>query len=118
MRLARAIAVQLESYIGGYPRYLRNRIVAIPNSVNAPAGFAEPGEEKSPYTLLSVGRLSYQKNYEALIRSFAGLEQEFPNWKLRIVGEGESRIALEKLVSQLGLEQRVQMEGHTADVSG
>jgi GalNAc-alpha-(1->4)-GalNAc-alpha-(1->3)-diNAcBac-PP-undecaprenol alpha-1,4-N-acetyl-D-galactosaminyltransferase len=117
MRLASTITVQWESYINRYPAYLRSRIVAIPNPVYPPNGFASPGEKKTSYTLLSVGRLSYQKNYETLIRAFAGLEDQYPHWRLRIVGEGESRPALEKFVSELGLGRRVQMEGHTLDVS-
>ena len=117
MRLAAAITVQLESYVERYPAYLRPRIVAIPNPVYAPDGFASPGTEKSVYTLLSVGRLSYQKNYDSLIRAFAAVAGEFPRWKLRIVGEGERRRELESLVSRSGLGPRIEMGGATKDVS-
>ena len=117
MRLATAITVQWESYINRYPGYLRRRIVAIPNPVYEPGGGEVTGEEKFSFTLLSVGRLSYQKNYETLIHSFADLANEFPAWRLRIVGEGEQRPALESQVAQLGLAQRVELAGAARDIS-
>jgi len=117
MRLAAAITVQWESYVSRYPRYLRRRIVAIPNPVYEPDGYATPGLDKPAYTLLTVGRLSFQKNYETLIRSFAALANDFPNWALQIVGEGEQRAALETLIAETGLKQRVTMNGPVVDVS-
>jgi len=116
MRLARAITVQFESYIASYPRYLRSRMVAIPNPVFGAAHYATPGAERSRYTLLSVGRLSYEKHYAVLLRAFALVSNEFPAWQLKIVGEGEERRELESIAAQLGIEARVSMPGAARDV--
>jgi glycosyltransferase involved in cell wall biosynthesis len=117
MRLAAAITVQLKSYVERYPVYLRDRIVAIPNPVYAPDGTASPGADRPTLTLLSVGRLSYQKNYESLVRAFASVADDFPAWKLRIVGEGERRPEIEALVSELSLSDLVELPGPVRDVS-
>jgi len=117
MRPAAAITVQCESYVEHYPAYLRSRMVVIPNPVFAAERHAEPAASKTQHTLLSVGRLSYQKNYSALIRAFAGVAGAFPDWRLRIVGEGEERPALETLVAELEMQDRVSMPGASRDIA-
>ena len=69
-RLAKNITIQCESYRNDYPSYLRNRITTIPNPVFPVTSFASPaGEPGKRKTLLSVGRLGYQKNHGILNRS-------------------------------------------------
>lgn len=116
MRSAPAITVQSPKYVDRYPAYLRSRMVVIPNPVYPPHRFAEPGAERTRFTLLSVGRLSYQKNYPVLFDAFGRLAPSHPEWDLRIVGEGEDRGALEALIADSGLEGRVAMEGAVNDV--
>jgi glycosyltransferase involved in cell wall biosynthesis len=117
MRLATAVTVQFESYIRRYPSYLRNRIVAIPNPVYGVDAYAQPDADRKQRTLLSVGRLSYQKNLSTLLRAFARASADCPDWRLRIVGEGEERRALETLADELGIRQRVSMDGPAREVS-
>jgi GalNAc-alpha-(1->4)-GalNAc-alpha-(1->3)-diNAcBac-PP-undecaprenol alpha-1,4-N-acetyl-D-galactosaminyltransferase len=117
MRTATAITIQSPHYVDRYPAYLRSRIVVIPNPVYPAKRFAEPGGDRAQRTLLSVGRLSYQKNYPALIAAFARLASARPDWRLRIVGEGEERSALEKLIDDTGLGDRMSMDGAVTDVA-
>lgn len=119
LRLARRIAVQLESYRELYPAFLHDRIVAIPNPVFPVAARARPDQPGADgrYHLLSVGRLGYQKNYQVLLRAFALVAPRFPGWCLTIVGEGEDRQALERLVRQYDLADRVSLPGVSADIA-
>ncbi len=117
MRLARAITVQFESYAQRYPSYLHTRIVPIANPVYAAKSFASPDADKAQRTLLSVGRLSYQKNYAALVRAFASIAPSFPDWQLRIVGEGEERASLQALAESLEVAARVSWPGAVRDVA-
>jgi glycosyltransferase involved in cell wall biosynthesis len=117
MRRAAAVTVQFPGYVGRYPSYLRDRIAVVPNPVARAATRANPGGDKATRTLLSVGRLSYQKNFTALVRAFAGLSAAHPAWRLRIVGEGEERAALESLADALGIRARLTMSGTTPDVA-
>lgn len=117
-RLAARVTVQLESYRDGYPAYLRSRIVAIPNPVQPAARFADPlGRSGEHKILLTLGRLSYQKNQETLIRAYAPLADRFSDWSLRIVGDGEDRGKLEQLARELGIGSRVVFAGAVCDVS-
>ncbi|MCI0452779.1 MAG: glycosyltransferase family 4 protein [Candidatus Latescibacteria bacterium] len=116
MRLARAITVQFEGYVQRYPAFLQARIVPIANPVYAAKAFAVPNADKAQRVLLSVGRLSYQKNYSALVRAFALLVPSFPDWQLRIVGDGEERAALQSLAESLGIAARVSWPGAVRDV--
>jgi GalNAc-alpha-(1->4)-GalNAc-alpha-(1->3)-diNAcBac-PP-undecaprenol alpha-1,4-N-acetyl-D-galactosaminyltransferase len=117
MRLAAAVTVQFDTYVERYPRFLRERIAVINNPVFRAEAFATPGADRSQRTLLSIGRLSYQKNFSVLVRAFAKLAGQFSDWQLRIVGEGEERTALQQLSESLGIATRVSMPGATRDVS-
>src|SRR5690606_18833290 len=60
--------------------------------------------------IISVGRLDKVKGFDVLIRAFAHLSA--PDMKLVIVGEGRERAALEQLIHELGMEDRVILAGH------
>ena len=64
-------------------------------------------------TVLFVGKLRKYKGVEYLLRALVDL----PEIKLRIVGEGEERIPLEKLSQSLGLGPRVMFFGNLPDES-
>ncbi len=116
-RLAKKITVQCESYRNDYPAYLRKKIVTISNPVFPAQCQARPDAGSDRKILLTVGRLSYQKNYEALVKSFAHIASAFPDWTLVMAGEGEDRDKLEALVKELGIESRIQMKGAVRDVA-
>ena len=63
-----------------------------------------------PPVILSVARLTLQKDFTTLIRAFAHLNQQY-SARLLILGEGEERTRLESLVKSLGLEQQVSLPG-------
>jgi glycosyltransferase involved in cell wall biosynthesis len=117
-RFARKILLQCEEYRNLYPRFLQSRIEVIPNPV-FPAKKTAASDEASAegrFRLLSVGRLGYQKNYECLLQAFASLAERYSDWDLEIVGEGESRDNLERMVADFNLSGRVVMNGVKKDL--
>lgn len=66
-----------------------------------------PGE---PPVILSAGRLTQQKDYPTLINAFA-IVREKHKARLVILGDGEDRKKLEKLVEKLGLIGEVDLPG-------
>lgn len=66
--------------------------------------------------ILAIGRLTKQKNFKLLIKSFYEINLKFPKLKLVILGEGEERIKLEKLINDLDLKSKVFLEGHKKNV--
>jgi len=87
--------------------------VARPNS-SAP----KPGPRR--FGLLSVGRLHAVKDYDFLIRACAVLRDQGLDFLCWIAGEGPERPALEYLIADLQLQERVVLLGHVspADLSG
>jgi glycosyltransferase involved in cell wall biosynthesis len=68
----------------------------------------------APPTILSVGRLTAQKDYPTLIKAFSQLHK-VSQARLLILGEGEQRNELEALVKQLGLENVVSLPGFVSN---
>lgn len=59
------------------------------------AAHREVGAERNdPKTILFVGRLLEIKGVRELVAAFQSIETRFPDWKLRIIGEGPLRSSL------------------------
>lgn len=98
-----------------YPAFLRRKICVIPNPVET-ADFAVP--ERAPCrVIVSVGRLDPQKDQTLLIEAFSILAARYPDWTLRIVGEGVLRPVLEEKIEASGLAGRVELPGIVRDVA-
>jgi len=67
--------------------------------------------------LLSVGRLTRQKNHELLLEAFAKVILTEPDMHLVILGEGPERDRLERRTLDLGLSGRVHLPGFIADTA-
>jgi GalNAc-alpha-(1->4)-GalNAc-alpha-(1->3)-diNAcBac-PP-undecaprenol alpha-1,4-N-acetyl-D-galactosaminyltransferase len=72
--------------------------------------------ERAP-TILAVGRLSEEKGYHLLVEAFGAIAAQFPSWHLRIIGEGNERARLVRLINQLKLAGRVFLPGWVSDVA-
>ena len=71
--------------------------------------------EKSSFTVLSVGRLSAQKNQQLLIRAFAQLHKKNPDTELFILGDGPLQQDLEALIAREELEGCIHLEGNVTN---
>lgn len=69
---------------------------------------------KADHRVITVGSFKKQKNHSLLINCFAEVVKS-KNATLLILGEGRLRPELEKLIKQLGLEQKILMPGFTQD---
>ncbi len=63
-----------------------------------------------PY-IIAVGRLSYQKGFDLLIRAYAALRAQGLEHTLVILGDGLEEDNLRRLAAQLGVEAHVLMPG-------
>lgn len=71
----------------------------------------EQVQKSKELTLISIGRLVKQKGYDRLIRSLANLKNYNFEYKLWILGEGSERKALEELIEEEQLSDRVYLFG-------
>jgi glycosyltransferase involved in cell wall biosynthesis len=70
----------------------------------------QPNHENNP-TLIYCGRLYWLKGIIYLIKAFEILTPEFPNLRLKILGEGPLKNRIRTLVSDLDLKEKVQITG-------
>lgn len=130
--------VQTEHIRNYYPSFIRKKTSIIYNPVNdevfkSPDGLQVQGENAASSVqssntpievreevklnrIISVGRLTEQKNQEMMIRAFAKVANDFPNWQLVIYGEGPMRESLELIVDSLEMQDRVLLPGRTEHV--
>lgn len=87
----------------------------MPNPV--PLTVAEPADG-SARTVVSLGRLSYEKGYDLLLEAWAAVAPRHPDWTLRIHGSGDEDAALRAQAADLGIADSVDFAGSTADVEG
>ncbi len=100
------------------PWTLPHKLTVIPNGAAPPRIPTPPCEPARPaaFTLISVGRLTPEKDFPSLLHAFAILSASLPNVRLWILGDGPERESLRTLIQRLGLSDSVQMLGMRDDV--
>ncbi len=73
--------------------------------------------DRNPLVIGTVGRLSAVKNQTLLLKAFAVLGQNGQALRLRIVGDGEQRAALEQLAKSLELTDKIDFVGYRSDIA-
>lgn len=96
--------------------YRKSRNVVI-NNPASDALFKEPCEyDRETHRFISVGRLTYQKNYPLLIDIAARVLADKDDWRWEIYGEGEDRAELERKIAEKGLQGKVILKGVADDL--
>jgi GalNAc-alpha-(1->4)-GalNAc-alpha-(1->3)-diNAcBac-PP-undecaprenol alpha-1,4-N-acetyl-D-galactosaminyltransferase len=88
----------------------RAKTVVIPNPIAASA-IPPRFENKRRHTIVGVGRLDSQKNFEMLIRAFASLPESFSDYTLEIYGGGYLQEKLQSVINELGLQHKATLMG-------
>lgn len=121
-RLSSVVALSKES--GKWLREHTNaqQIVTIPNPVTWPLPVQLPtlkptNKPSGQYRLLTVGRLSPEKGYDLLIKTFSQLVPQFPNWQLVIVGDGQQRDQLQAQITDANLTTQVLLPGRCGNLA-
>ena len=112
-RRAAGVVLMTEKSREFFPAAVQKKAIVMPNPLNpvfmqkAPSGSREP-------LIVSIGRLDENKNQAMMIRAFADLSEDFPEYRLELYGDGPLRQALEQQIVQSGLSGRVALSGVTA----
>lgn len=102
-----------------------NSFIVIPNAIDVKKYVYSDAKYKTirskmnwgdKFIVGNVGRLSYQKNHKFLIDIFIEILKINPNAHLVLVGEGEQRLQLEKIIEQKGIKDKVEFLGERKDV--
>ena len=89
---------------------LKTRIIPLSNGLNLDE-FPSKIEYSRKCMLLHVGRMSYEKSIDVIIKSVGILSKEFPDITLSLVGEGPALKSLKLLVKRLDIEKNVNFLG-------
>lgn len=113
--LASSVVVQTQQIADFVGNWRLKDVRVIQNPVRA-ASSEEKNQAMVSPALIAVGRLHKQKKYDLLLRAFSKAVPTRGDWTLYIAGEGEMKPSLEKLISELKIEEQVVFLGHIADI--
>lgn len=85
---------------------VKNPLTVRPSSVSG----------RSDRRILGVGRLVSQKGFDLLLKAFALVCEDYPDWSLDLVGDGPERENLEALAQRLGVSDKVFFHGAQSNV--
>ena len=115
---ASVVVTQTRGALLALPWPIRSNGTVIGNAVQAPdMAKVDLQQSLERPTIISVGRLSSGKGYFTLIEAFASIAEQYPQWHLTLVGDGDARAALEARSMNLGLMDRIHFLGASTDIS-
>jgi len=113
--LLQNLTANSEGVRNGFPTAIARKMVVIPNPVAV--ADAVNDMKQAEKVILSVGGLRPEKDHSTLLGAFAQIARHFPDWRLRLVGDGPMQSALELKAKALGVTDRVDFVGAVRDVS-
>lgn len=115
-RLADGIVLQTSRCMEFFPKKVREKSIILKNSLN-PAFIRENYTGEREKRIVAVGRVDANKNHEMIIRAFAEIADEYPEYTLTIYGEGDKRQSLIEMAHDLGLSDRIGLPGAVTNVA-
>lgn len=76
----------------------------------------ELGFNDNDKVVINVGRLTYQKNQEPLIKAFSAFVRDHKDYKLIILGEGNLKDKFHQLIVKLGNENQTKLLGSKSNI--
>ena len=98
--------------------FCRQKVTVIPSAVDQPPLISDRSTAAQNRLIIGIGRLEKEKGFDRLLEVFYKVTQQHQRWQLRILGEGSLRADLEKLATDLGIADRVQLPGWVRPVWG
>ena len=113
-RFASGSVFQTEDAAKCFPKAIQRNAVIIPNPVKDNLPFVDYTAHSQE--IVAAGRLVAQKNYPMMLEAFKLFKDRFPNYILKIYGEGEEKEKLQNLAKSLHIETDVHFEGLVHDL--
>lgn len=107
--------IEQELMSNGFPA---NKIYRIPNSVDTSMFCSRTTVQNEATPIISyIGRLSRQKGLDVLVKAIKNLQEQLCGMKVFIVGDGELKPMLQKMVCEYGLEDIINFTGAVSNVT-
>jgi glycosyltransferase involved in cell wall biosynthesis len=85
-------------------------VVCMPNGIS---GAGRPRSTNTSRIVVAAGRLTPQKGFDRLIRAWTQVQEQHPDWELRIFGGGRLRGRLQRRIRELGIADSARLMGYT-----
>lgn len=100
-------------YLSRFPRTTIYNGIELPSAnVHQPRAY----DPNRPFVIGMTARLSIIKDHATLIRAFANVVARYPNARLELAGDGETRESLKDLTRELAIRDQVTFLGDLADI--
>ena len=109
---ANRIIFQTKRSLQYFSKNILKKGEVIPNPISVSCYASNQKKKK----IVTVGRLTKQKNQSLLIRAFANIQKDFPDYELYIYGDGEQKENLIALSESLNIGNKVHFEGNILNV--
>lgn len=109
---ANKIVFQTKRSLQYFPKNILKKGEVIPNPISVSCYASNQKKKK----IVTVGRLTKQKNQSMLISAFANIRKDFPDYELYIYGDGEQKGNLIALSEVLNVRNHVHFEGNIPNV--
>lgn len=103
-----------DAFLTSIPSQAASRSIVIGNPIRCAA--QADGGPHTKKIVLGVGRLIPLKRFGVLIRAFAKIAGQFPDWQLQLYGDGPERTELEALIETLELRSQITLNRATRDI--
>lgn len=87
--------------------------ILIPNPVVLSEKYESPLDSR---IAIAVGRIQYQKGFDTLVDVFKKVHEKYPEWLVRIYGDGNLRSELQQQISDAGLNGIVNLMGRSNEI--
>ena len=91
--------------------YAADKICLIPNGIDSDFFSPNPSVMKEQYSIVSVGRLVEEKNFDLLIDTVNILKKEYADIRCTIIGDGPLFNPLFQKITSLGLQKNILLCG-------
>lgn len=98
-----------------FSKKIQKKSIIIPNPINQDF-LVKSYEGMRKKEIVTVGRLTEQKNHKLLISAFYEFHKKYPTYFLKIFGEGNQRQELQEYIKKLKLEEYAFLMGQTKNV--
>lgn len=114
---ANAVFVQTNQIKQYYFKTLQKKIFVIENPIDTERlhGQIQNRRIVKNNTVISIGRLEKQKDFQTLIKAFNRVVEKHPGWRLKIFGVGPMKNELRKLIQDNQLNGKVLLCGQTKE---
>lgn len=114
-RYADGAVFQTEQAREYYKNIIKCESVVLRNPLN-PDFNITPYRGKRKKKIVTVGRLSEEKNQALLIRAFSKIANKYPDYRVEIYGAGPLQTSLNRIIQDLDLEKQVFLMGRKENI--